>query len=235
MPRETGIRYHEDSGLPMIDQGGTLRVLAALPGRTSYASAPPWAGARPILPRDQWQETSLRGLRVPVADQGRTSSCVGQAAAAAFRRSWQLSGQTDRDFSPYWIYGLINRGKDAGAVLGDAVEAMQKHGVAVAGDPKEADLPTRLWYPQQLASLPSVRAKAKRFRVLESWHLQGGSVFDMIGSALTLGFAVVSGILIGQDFGTLDAEGVRAGSAPGDRWACPGSRRTEMVRAGNHG
>src|SRR5262249_22693330 len=54
------VEFHPDSGLPMIEQAGVWRVLAALPGLASYAALAPWASARPVLPRSQWRPTGRR-------------------------------------------------------------------------------------------------------------------------------------------------------------------------------
>lgn len=202
------IRYHEDSGHPMIHEGGAWRVLAALPGRMAYAGIQSWDASKPLVPREQWPEFSFKAFTSPVLDQGETSSCVGHASAAAFRRAWCISGQEDHAFNPFWIYGLINGGRDQGAIVGDAVDAMTKYGVAYDGPVADGDLPHQLYFPQQLQAMPATLAKAKRFRVVECWHLRGPRIFDQIGSALALGYVCVSGILVGQNFGQLDAEGV---------------------------
>lgn len=202
------VDIHPVNGLPMIEAGGGWRVLAALPGKSLYG-CPAWWGARPVLPRSQWRSTSLRAkYPLPILDQGQTSSCVGHASAKAGRRAWLASGQQDHPFNPFWIYGLINGGRDAGASVGDAVDAMTRWGMACDGQLTDGDLPHHLYYPQQLQQLQQVAQKAQRFRILESWHLRGPGIFDQIGSALTLGYVVVSGIYVGRNFGQLDSDRV---------------------------
>lgn len=202
------IRYHEDNGLPLVYEGGAYRVLAALPGRAAYAAAPAWADSKPVLPRNQWRPVSLRGYPIPILDQAQSSACVGHATASAFRRAWLRSGQPDRPFNPYWAYGLINHDQDAGAIVGDAVDAIARFGFACDGEPANGDLPHRLFMQTQVMGMAVVLAKAARFRVLECWHLRGPGVFDQMATALQEGYACVSGLTVGRNFGQLDAEGV---------------------------
>jgi hypothetical protein len=197
-----------DNGLPTVEAAGDMRVLAALPGRPSYQNVPVWESGQPLLPRSQWQECSLRNFEIPVLNQGQSSSCVGHAAADAFGRAWLASGQPYRPFSPWFVYGLISGNRDQGAIVGDAMTELAANGVACTGALADGDLPAQLWMLSQLQQQPAVLKKAMRFKVQEARHLTGASIFDQIGSALMLGYSLVSGIVVGRNFSSLDSEGV---------------------------
>jgi hypothetical protein len=204
------IRYHPENGLPLHWDGQQHRVLAALPGRAAYAALAPWheSAREPILPRSLWRECSLRSYTSPVLDQGSTSSCVGHATAAAFRRAWSLSGQQDYPFSPYYCYGLVDHDQDAGAIVGDAVDAISRWGVAYDGPLSDGDLPHAYIKQTQLMGLAAVLAKASRFRPQISWHLQpGASVFDQVSSAIQAFCPTVFGVMIYRNFSQLAPDG----------------------------
>src|SRR5207237_652902 len=177
------IWYHDDNGLPLHYAGGDYRVLAALPGRMAYMSLAPWHASYPIIPRSAWHDHSLRPWTSPILDQGQSSACVGHATAAAFRRSWSMSGQTDEAFNPYWAYALVNHDQDAGAIVGDAVDAVTRWGMAYDGPITDGDLPHQLYMQSQVLGMASVLAKASRFKPQVAWHIQAsGSVFDQLAS-----------------------------------------------------
>jgi Papain family cysteine protease len=202
------MRYSEANGLPLIHAGGDYRVLAALPGRASYPSLAPWHASKPVIPRDQWREVSWRAFNSPILDQGRSSACTGFSTAAAFHRCWSISGQRDISPSPWFLYGLCDRGVDQGAIVGDLLAAAQQFGCALNGNLADGDMPEHFWTPAQLQALPEVLAKAQRYKPLEAYHLQPqGSIFDELASALLCGFQTVFGILVYQNFSQVTADG----------------------------
>jgi hypothetical protein len=200
--------FDADNGLPLHWDGQAYRTLAALPGRVAYPNLAPWHASQPLLPRSQWRECSLRLWSSPVLDQGSTSSCVGHATAAAFRRAWAMSGQADEAFNPYFAYALVNHDQDAGAIVGDAVDAVTRWGMAYDGPIADGDLPHQLYMQSQVMSLASVLAKANRFRPQVAWHLQASvNVFDQLASAIQAGAPAVFGITIGTNFSQLADDG----------------------------
>lgn len=192
------------NGLRAIDAGGELRVLAALPPR-AFCGLPSFGDSFEAVPIDQIEEVSLRDIPSPILNQKSSSACVGHAAVAAFLRAWQISGQPAYEFNPYWVYGLINGNRDAGAVISDALEAMKKHGVALVGKPQYGDLPREVHYTYQLQQLPQVYKKAARFRVAGAWKLRS---YDEILSAVSRRMLCVIGIAVGKNFGQLDEDTV---------------------------
>ncbi len=191
--------HHHSNGLPMIHQAGEYRVLGCLPPY-ERCGLPEFGDAQAVLQPAQWKEICLPSLfqTIPVEDQGKTSSCVGHATASALTFAWLQAGGKYHHFSPTYVYGLINGGRDAGAVISDAMTVLKNY-----GDAESSLVPEGMIFRQQFPA--EAFANAKRFRAVEVLQCR---TFADICTALSLGFPVVTGILVGQNFGNLDAEGV---------------------------
>ncbi len=193
----TDDKIYTVDGLPAIDEAGDLRVLGCLPPIAGF-SCPDFSTNFGALPESQWIETDLSWLHVPIKDQKRTSSCVGQATSTAFARACQLGGDSPEDLSPYWIYGLINGGRDQGAAVEDGLTAIKQYGVC-----RTSDIPAGAMYRQQFP--PQAFDEAKKRKLLDGYLLRS---FEEVCTALTLKFPVVVGIMVGNNFGKLDSEKV---------------------------
>ena len=190
--------YDAENGLPLLHEGGDYRVLGLLPPSEAVSAPPPdFVSARKVFPRSEWRDISLRHYGVPIMDQKQSSACGGFATCAAFSVGWYASGQPQYRFSPFWIYGLCNHGRDAGLVLSDALAALIEHGVA-----REEAVPSGAMFRSQF---PTTAFSDARCHKVMAWKL---SSFDELGSALAQGLTVVSGIMVGQNLGKLDSEGV---------------------------
>ena len=108
------------------------------------------------------------------------------------------SGKPLVQFNPYFVYGLINGGRDQGAFISDALVAMQKYGICPKGD-----LPQGVMYQNQFP--PSAFTSAKRFRLLKAFRCD---TFEEICSAISLGFFCPLGIYVGDNFPRVDSDGV---------------------------
>lgn len=181
-----------DNGLPYIDVGGHRRVLAALP-------EPPGSKARfksfrdsfPILPRSEWREMSLLpDDRIRILDQDGYGACVGHGSVAAFETAWKNKGGTDRAFSAFCLYGQINGGRDNGAVVSDALDALKANGVCL-----ESTVPPNMAFQRNFPS--GWKDEAARFKIARAYSLD---TFDEMMTAVQLGFAVSYGIEIGGRF-----------------------------------
>jgi hypothetical protein len=188
---------HEETGLPCVEAAGEPRVLGCLPPERPSDKPKLFAtnavGAPAVIPRDQWKECDLTagGWGTEIYDQDGQGSCVGHGAAVAFNIAYELSGQPPQRFSPCFLYSLINRGRDQGAIVEDALDALTSVGVCL-----ESTVGPKAIYPRQYDA-EKAKAEAARFRVEQAYKLDS---FDEIGSAVQRGFAVAFGIEIGNAF-----------------------------------
>lgn len=173
------------------------RVLAALPPYPVCA-LPPLSAAYPVLPRSEWREIDLSHLVARVRDQGQTSECVGCASATAAEVAQAKAGDTPVRLASGFVYALCNHDRDQGAVISDAMDAVVRHGVCL-----ESEMPEGAVFRAQIPQ--AAYETAKKYRAARVHHCHD---YDSVGTALALGFPVVVGVLVGQNFTRLDAEGV---------------------------
>jgi hypothetical protein len=193
--------FSPDHGnLPYIEHDGQRRILARLPPARSRSRfmAPRWASAMPVIPQSQWTEQSLEYLQPPILDQDGHGSCVGHGAATGFMIAHLIQSQALVKFASCFIYGLINGGRDNGAVVRDAMDVLMGTGCCT-----EDDVPEGMIYSRQFPA--SAKANAAQWKALKC--LSCPTVAE-IGSALELNWPVVIGIQVGNNFGHLDNEGV---------------------------
>lgn len=193
-------RWRSDDGvvLPFVDDRGTIRIGGVLRPRPNFGAVKGWkAAGLPIVPRAQWEERDYTTFKAPILDQAQTASCTGHGTATAMARAWQMAGHAPRAFSACYIYGKINGGLDQGAIVSDAATQL------LAGVCTETTVPEGMIYARQFP--PGADAEAARFRAEDCYHL---GTYDEIVSALMYGWLPVFGILVGDDFGNLDADGV---------------------------
>lgn len=199
--------------MPYITVGGRRRYLACLPPKADFGGLPKFA-ARPlrrfesaVIPRSEWKPIKRSALFPALSwilNQGEISSCVGNGSAAALRRARFLTGQSDVPLSPGALYAQINGGRDQGAIISDALTALQQTGTCSYATVGES--------PYYLNQLPAGwQEEAARFRIAQAYHCQS---FDEIGSAPQYGYIVVYGITLGNSFMQFDQYGV-AGHARG--------------------
>jgi hypothetical protein len=190
------------SSLPSVKFDGVYRVLACLPETEGSVLQFPRFGTSMAAPLDpsQWREIDLEWYKTPISDQGATSSCVGHGTCAGMETCYAQSGRQLVKFTPYFPYGLINGGRDAGAMISDGLKALMQHGICRMGD-----IPAGAMFKNQFPQ--SAFEIAKRFRLAQAYHC--GS-FEEICAAITLGFVCPLGIFVGNNFSNLDNEGVAA-------------------------
>lgn len=188
------------SRLPSVYVDGAYRVLACIPETEESCETFPRFGSQMAAPLDpsQWQEIDLQWYKNPIWDQSMTSSCVGQGTTAGMQMCYMQSGRPLNEFNPYFVYGLVNGGRDAGAMISDALKALIANGTC----PK-ADLQPGMMFQNQFPQ--QAFANAKRFKLAQAYKC--GS-FEDICSAITLGFVCPLGIYVDQGFSRLDNEGV---------------------------
>ena len=184
--------------LPAVLFDNHPRLLGCLPPRPGFGALPGFADQFQALPRADWWELDRGGLPVPILDQNGFGSCVGNGAAGALMRARALAGMPPQTLSAAFVYAQINGGRDAGAVISDALTVLQATGTCLASQVPESMIDDR-----QIP--PEARRTARRFRVATACHAR---TFDELVSGILLGGVAVYGIFVGADFPRLDAEGI---------------------------
>lgn len=147
-----------------------------------------------LIPRPEWANIDFSHLVPEVLDQDRQNACNAFASIQALHVLRAQAGLPYVKLSPGNLYGRINGGRDAGSLLSDAIQALEKEGVCTVGT-----VPEFQWRPSRWPD--TWREEAKKFRVLEAWDCPS---FDHIASAIMLGFPVNLGILVGWNFRVRD-------------------------------
>ncbi len=191
---------HEPSGLPMVNDGNDVwRVLGTLPPNKK-CKFQNFGDVFTVIPESQWEEYEPEDWfsQVTVYNQGQYGSCTGHGSVAAFTFSWLLSGQPARVFSPTSVYAHINNGVDQGAQVSDALTALEQYGTCLQSQFGENEI-----FMSQMPA--AAQQTALRFRVGTAYKINS---WDELGTAITQGLVVVSGLAVGQNFSNLDSNGV---------------------------
>jgi hypothetical protein len=138
----------------------------------------------PIIPRANWQEYSLRHKVWEVLDQGSQNSCCPTATRGATEIVREIMGQARIRLSQGSLYNQIAGGRDQGANIMDALEAMMDVGMVPDSIIDQYDWQGR-GYP------PNWKAEAAKYRILEAWDCP---TFDEMLSAVEKQFPVVFGV-----------------------------------------
>lgn len=197
-----------DPNLPYIDFGGERRYLARLAPRADFGGLPRYSAAEGLIPRSQWFATPEDNYGARILNQGQQGSCVGHGTATAIEIQWLRQGGQPVPFSACWVYGLINGGRDAGAVVSDAMSAVMDYGICT-----EAEVPPGVIQSGRFP--PVARAVAAKWKVQAAYHCDS---FDAIVSAILRGYTVVHGIDVGRNYANVDRNGV----APLPDWIAGG-------------
>ena len=187
--------YKTSSGLPMVVVDGVPRIMGCLkPDPNLSMAVPAFTNKFKVLPRSQWTDnTQFHDLgKIVVRDQGEYGSCTGQGSVNALSASKRTTAPGD-DFpllSATFIYGNINGGRDDGAQVSQAMQAIVKWGTCL-----DSQVPETMIYAKDFPA--DAYETAKRFKAFEVYRLRN---FDELCTALTLGFPCASGIAVGNNF-----------------------------------
>jgi hypothetical protein len=179
-----------DEYLPVIDAGGEPRKLGCLPTPPILKGSFPLFGDRvKVIPRDKWEACDRRHLVRRVFDQDGIGSCASESTTQTLEIARSIAGNDDVKLSPANLYGRVNGGRDAGSTLGENLREIQNRGVCTE------DLVGHLDWRQWNTS--GWEKEGKRYRVTEIYLCNS---FDAIISAVLLGFPVVYGVMVGNNF-----------------------------------
>ncbi len=186
------------SSLPAIKFDGEYRVLGCIPSDNNHDFAD--FGSQVFgQAQNELREIDLSPTyNNRILNQGSTSACVGHGCASGMELVWKQIGNKAQDFTPFFTYGLINNGRDAGAMISSGLMALKQYGACPNGLLQPGQM-----YQQQFSQ--EAFAQAKRFRL--SLAYKCGS-FDEICQAINLGFCCPLGIMVGDDFSNVDNDGV---------------------------
>jgi hypothetical protein len=199
------------SDLPAVKFDGIYRVLACIPSsEESVAAFPRFGASQRFAAADMLQEIDYEWYKNPIWDQRMTSSCTGQGCGAGMQLCYMQSGRPLVEFNPYFIYGLVNRGRDAGAMISDCLTALKQYGIC----PKD-DLQQGMMFRSQFP--PKAFENAKRFKLSEAYKCD---TFEEICAAIAVGFVCPLGIMVGDNFANLDNQGVAPLPAGGGGGHC---------------
>jgi hypothetical protein len=153
----------------------------------------------PILPRSAWEDGSIRHKAWTVIDQNPQNSCCPSATTGATMILREIAGEKRIMLSQGSLYGQINGGRDAGANIEDALEAMMNVGACPASlvDPQD-------WQGRRWPS--SWKTEAKKFRILEAFDCP---TFDAVASAVQRAMPVVFGVYWGGGGHAITAVGLK--------------------------
>lgn len=185
--------------LPGVWFDGCYRVLACTPETPESVAAFPsfgsaFMGAGPVEP----QEIDLTWYGTDILNQLATSSCMGHAVGTGLEYGWMQGGRPKKNFNPYFTYGLCNGGRDQGSMISDGLKVSMQYGICE----REA-LPRGVMYQNQFPR--SAFDNASRFKLAQAFRCD---TFEDILRAISLGFPVPLGIMVGNNFPNLDSDGV---------------------------
>lgn len=187
--------------LPVHDIDGQPRVMGCLPPELHktrrFASI---LLAVALIARSLWREVNLEAFLGAVWNQGNHGSCVGHGGTKAYEVRYRLEGKTvpPSGFSPTSLYALCNGGRDGGAIVADAMDALINGGLCTMDE-----VPESVIYARQISA--TANATRKRFRAEDAYHC---STFDQIVTALQLSYPVAFGITIYSAFNSPPANGI---------------------------
>jgi hypothetical protein len=203
--KSTGfVRMEDGNDLPYVEQDGEKRILARLPTPKGHAvfSVPTWdegvaSGELPDIPFKDVKPFSRVRTDVPILDQDGRGACLPHAWSEAVMISRAVSGAPFVKLSPWFLYTLINGGRDAGSNAGDAYEALTSIGISPDADVPYATIRPRGYNQAAMTS-------AGRFKLRIAFQIKG---FEQAVIAASLGYAVPFDLCAGAGF-DVDSDGI---------------------------
>jgi len=186
------------SRLPAIKFDGEYRVLGCIPSDNNHDFANFGDQLFGQAQHDLREIDLAVVYKNRILNQGSTSSCVGQGCASGMELVWKQLGNPAQEFTPYFTYGLINGGRDAGAMISNGLMALKRYGACPNGM-----LGQGVMYQSQFTQ--QMYDAAMRFRLSLAFKCNS---FDEICQAINLGFCCPLGIMVGDNFSNVDSEGV---------------------------
>lgn len=187
------------NGLPVLTIHGQRRILAAKrPDRFAASNFKSFSSIQSALPRSQWVARDYRNFGSPTKDQGQHGSCSGHAGVKAFDVGRRIAGMPNIALSSTFPYSQLNGGRDNGASVSDNMLVLMRTGTCL-----ESTCGVDQIFTRQIPR--TATQEAANYKLQEAYVLR---TFDDFGTALTLGYTAAIGIMIGENFARLDANGI---------------------------
>lgn len=184
-------------GLPAIWEGGQFRVLGCLqPSPKHLGAAQRYGDAYPVVKELEERDYAFHGS--PIRNQGQYGSCASHAGTTALDIVLRMIGAPPPLLSATMPYALVNGGRDNGSVMSDVLNVLIRVGTCL-----NKTFPESKIYKSQLPR--SAYAEAANYKITQAYMCRS---YEELCSAIHLGFPVSLGIMVGQNFGQLDSEGV---------------------------
>lgn len=182
----------DERGIQYIEAAGARRYLTSivspLEKRRTFRT---YADVLGVIPEASWKEWTMTEVAKPrILDQDSRGACVGHGAIGAFELMWRFNLRGKQEFCPWVLYAQICGGVDEGAIVSDALEAMQKRGCAPWGIMPYSEFRERAIPARALE-------EAKRFHPDAVYWTK---TWEEIGTAAYRGHPVVFGCETGSRF-----------------------------------
>lgn len=155
------------------------------------------------IPESDWRPINRRALFAGLNSQlpqRSTNGCVGFSAACAASKLRILRGQPFRKLSGAYLYSLINDNRDQGAMIIEALAALESFGVCPEDDCPLDDRKQNIWRKNTTQhDAAAAGFKAKGIRVDSA---------ELAVAVLLRGGILEFGVKVGRSFSQLNAEGV---------------------------
>ncbi len=193
------LHFDPVSGLPFLPDDGTgqARLMGLLPPTGPMALPNFKVFAPSPIPMSEWKEIDLyAAFDPPICDQHQTGSCVGHGGCTTFTLTWLAQGDDLLRFSPCYLYGNINGGRDQGADIAQTIDSLQTKGICL-----ESTVPEGMIYSRNFPS--NADAEASKYKLIEAYQLTDPAD---LATALQMGFAVADSVMVGRNFSNLDKD-----------------------------
>lgn len=166
----------------------------------------PWSTIRAIALDGKHNGAERYGLRFHTVQ--RHNNCAGAAASKIVAKTIYDARGAILSLSDTYTYSLINGGRDQGSMLSDAMNAIESNGVCLAETCGPESIYPRQYDKRQAAD------EAERFRVTECYAIRRRDFANddelqrALWTALCLGFKVGIACQCGNNFDTVNADGV---------------------------
>jgi len=183
--------------LNAVWDGEEYRVLGCLPPEPKLlGAAQRYGDSYPLVTELDERDYEFYGS--PKRDQKNHGSCAGQAGVCALDITLRMIGEQPPVLSATMPYALANGGRDEGSSMSMILKILIQVGTCL-----DSTMPWNKIYKHQIP--PKAYEEAKLYRVRQAYLCRS---YEELCSAICQGFPVSLGIMVGDNLGELDSEGI---------------------------